>query len=243
MGTHMCPRQTATVIVKKPKRSRHRIPNCALEYRSDPISEHYQAEVDAATAKLEARHRKALMALEAADRRAERIRRTVQRTIARAAKNKARHEQRKLEMAVEEREAELCQIEKLMVPSTYASRDSRRRVVRMESGTITIPLGALAGSKPRPVAPTLNGDHVIHALYRHFDSQGQLLYVGITIDPGGRTKTHARQKRWWLEEEVSTMTIEYLSSREAVKRAELHAIQTENPKYNIAGKITSQSIA
>ena len=219
------------------KKSRHRIPACALEYKSDPITEWYQAEVDASTAKAETRHRKALMALEAADRRAERISAAMQRAVSKSAKNKARQEQRKVQKAIEEREAELCQIEKLMVPDAYASRDSRRRVVRMESGTITIPLGALAGAKPRPsVAPT-DDDGAIHALYRHFDGQGQLLYVGITLDPGGRTKCHARNKRWWLEEEVATMTIEYLPSREALKRAELYAIRSENPKYNIVGKI------
>ena len=215
--------------MKKPKRSRHRIPNCALELKCDPISEQYQAEIDASTAKLEMRHRKALMSLEAADRRASRIDAALQRTAAKSARNKAKQEQRKIQQAIEEREAELCQIEKLMVPSTYASRDSRRRIVRMESGAITVPIGALAVS-----LPSSKPDGGQHILYRHW-SNSVLLYVGRTADGGRRTGEHAREKRWWLEQEVTNVTVEFYPNKEILKAAELHAIRTENPKYNIKG--------
>ena len=56
---------------KKPLQSRHRIPDAALELRADPITDRYQAEVDASVARLERAYRKAQAALEAAERRAD----------------------------------------------------------------------------------------------------------------------------------------------------------------------------
>jgi hypothetical protein len=58
---------------------------------------------------------------------------------------------------VEDRRRELRQIELLMMPSAYHGRDGRRRLVRQESGAITIPLGATTGQRlkpePAPVFP------------------------------------------------------------------------------------------
>jgi hypothetical protein len=57
-------------VSKKPARSRHRIPACALQSRLEPISERYQTEVDMSTTRLEQRYRRAQKALEAAEQRA-----------------------------------------------------------------------------------------------------------------------------------------------------------------------------
>lgn len=38
-----------------------------------------------------------------------------------------------------------------------------------------------------------------HALYRFYDAAGALLYVGITIDPGSRWRSHAHDKPWWQQ--------------------------------------------
>lgn len=70
-----------------------------------------------------------------------------------------------------------------------------------------------------------------HALYRFFNTDGDLLYIGITIDPGSRWKGHAADKKWWHE--VTTITLEHHPSRVAVEAAEIAAIQTEHPRYNI----------
>jgi hypothetical protein len=70
-----------------------------------------------------------------------------------------------------------------------------------------------------------------HALYRFFNSEGVLLYVGITLDPGSRWKTHSKEKPWWLE--VATVTVEPWPSREMVLRAERAAIIGEHPKHNV----------
>lgn len=57
---------------KKPKRSRHRIPTLAI--RSDPVTDDYQAEIDASMERLARRHARAQKAAEAAELKAERAR-------------------------------------------------------------------------------------------------------------------------------------------------------------------------
>lgn len=73
----------------------------------------------------------------------------------------------------------------------------------------------------------------LHVLYRFFDAEGVLLYVGITCNPGTRMMTHARQKSWWSQ--VASSTMQHLDSREALEDAERLAIRSEFPKYNLCG--------
>jgi len=72
----------------------------------------------------------------------------------------------------------------------------------------------------------------LHALYRFFDHDGLLLYVGITNDLGTRLSDHRRDKPWWAE--VARVMVAQFESREAVLAAEKVAIRTEQPKYNVA---------
>jgi hypothetical protein len=69
-----------------------------------------------------------------------------------------------------------------------------------------------------------------HALYRFFDNAGELLYVGITMNPAARWKQHSKDKDWWTE--VANITVEPHPGREAVLEAERLAILTEKPLYN-----------
>ena len=68
------------------------------------------------------------------------------------------------------------------------------------------------------------------ALYRFYDRDGRLLYVGITDNPRRRDEQHGATKAWWRE--VATKRIEWLPSREAALAAERLAIETENPLWN-----------
>lgn len=70
----------------------------------------------------------------------------------------------------------------------------------------------------------------LHALYRFFDASGDLLYIGITLNPAGRWKQHREDKPWW--EEVADITIETYPDRPSVLEAERKAIITERPRYN-----------
>ncbi len=69
-----------------------------------------------------------------------------------------------------------------------------------------------------------------HALYRFYDKHGQLLYVGITNNPGMRWPKHADEKPWWSE--VSGITLETYPDRDSVLAAERRAIMVENPRHN-----------
>jgi hypothetical protein len=143
-------------MAKKPHKSRHRIPTCALEPRSDPIDERYQAEIDASMAHLERRYRRGQKALEAAERRAQRAARELEAAIGAAARRARQRRYDTLLLIVEDRRRELREIELLMYPDGYG-RDSRRRHVRQEAGAITIPLGDTTGVRPKaepvPVFP------------------------------------------------------------------------------------------
>jgi len=70
------------------------------------------------------------------------------------------------------------------------------------------------------------------ALYRAFDSGGLLLYVGISKNFGVRWRHHAKNQPWW--DEVQRLTVDLCASRSEAMAAELAAIRTEGPKYNIA---------
>ena len=46
----------------------------------------------------------------------------------------------------------------------------------------------------------------LHAVYRFYDDQDQLLYVGITHHPSVRWSQHRRDKVWWAD--VRTILVE-----------------------------------
>jgi hypothetical protein len=71
-----------------------------------------------------------------------------------------------------------------------------------------------------------------HVLYRMFNAEGELLYVGITNNPKMRFRTHSKTQPWWSE--VTNIAIENHSTREALAVAEQRAIRSEGPRYNVA---------
>lgn len=69
------------------------------------------------------------------------------------------------------------------------------------------------------------------SLYRHFDADGILLYVGISLSWPKRTKDHVRGSRWF--DAVVKVEIERFASRDEALAAERRAIQAERPVFNI----------
>lgn len=67
------------------------------------------------------------------------------------------------------------------------------------------------------------------SLYRHFDAQGRLLYVGISKNALARMEGHAGSA-WYAQ--IATVTIEHYNSRDSARRAEQEAITSERPAYN-----------
>lgn len=79
---------------------------------------------------------------------------------------------------------------------------------------------------------------MLTALYRHFDADGVLLYVGISLRPVQRLGTHAKGSRW--ADRITRVTVEWRESREAAMRAESVAIRDELPSYNITGQVEAR---
>lgn len=73
-------------------------------------------------------------------------------------------------------------------------------------------------------------------VYRHFGAIGELLYVGIAAKYAlrGRTYSHHSNSAWWPL--VRSSMYEDYPNRRAAYAAELRAIRTEHPIYNVAGK-------
>jgi len=71
------------------------------------------------------------------------------------------------------------------------------------------------------------------ALYRLFDADDSLLYVGIAFDPDSRMNAHRTTKTWWPQ--VARSTVEWHETRLAALTAEAHAIESEKPACNRLG--------
>lgn len=69
------------------------------------------------------------------------------------------------------------------------------------------------------------------SVYRFYDADGRLLYVGITKRRQRRISEHAASKTWWHE--VASATFEHHPTRSAAALAEATAIQHEDPVHNI----------
>lgn len=70
-----------------------------------------------------------------------------------------------------------------------------------------------------------------HALYRLFDSDGKLLYVGETNNPDRRLEQHRKNKPW---NQVASIAVAWLENREVALMAERAAIEVERPTWNVA---------
>lgn len=75
------------------------------------------------------------------------------------------------------------------------------------------------------------GQH--HFLYRFYDADGALLYIGATVSLTTRIADHrgANRGRW---SEVSEIRAVRLRDRNTLSRAEAVAIESERPKWNKA---------
>lgn len=70
-----------------------------------------------------------------------------------------------------------------------------------------------------------------HVLYRFYSATGQLLYVGITMNPAQRFQSHRGTKDWWSD--VVGITLEHYENRADLAESEKRAIQVEHPLHNV----------
>lgn len=68
------------------------------------------------------------------------------------------------------------------------------------------------------------------ALYKLYDEEGVLIYVGISNLPHHRWSEHAGSKPWWHE--VAERGIEWFDTRVEAELAEAQCISTYRPRYN-----------
>lgn len=69
------------------------------------------------------------------------------------------------------------------------------------------------------------------SVYRLFDADDRLLYVGITNRGFHRLHQHSKDKAWWPQ--VTRATFEHLPNRDAALQCEATAITREKPVHNI----------
>lgn len=68
-------------------------------------------------------------------------------------------------------------------------------------------------------------------LYRYYDANSQLLYVGISLSTLARATQHRSSSGWWTL--IARMERTVYANRRIALQAEREAIKTENPIYNI----------
>lgn len=71
-------------------------------------------------------------------------------------------------------------------------------------------------------------------LYRHFDAQGNLLYVGITNYEPKRRNEHKLEAKWFKE--IARVETAEFDTRAEAAVAEITAIFTEKPLHNIESR-------
>lgn len=69
-------------------------------------------------------------------------------------------------------------------------------------------------------------------LYRHYDAQDRLLYVGISLSAVARLTQHKSVAHW--SSDIVRLTIETFPTRELALEAERAAIEAEKPLHNVA---------
>ena len=67
-------------------------------------------------------------------------------------------------------------------------------------------------------------------LYRYFNSEGRLLYVGITGDNTKRQSQHRRSSFWFAE--IASASFVHFDTRQEASQFEIRAIKEEQPLYN-----------
>jgi len=77
----------------------------------------------------------------------------------------------------------------------------------------------------------MSAPQLVACVYRHFDKNDVLLYVGVTANILNRTACHSSATQWFKD--ISRIDIKHFEKESDAHAAERKAIRTENPKHNI----------
>lgn len=72
------------------------------------------------------------------------------------------------------------------------------------------------------------------SVYRAFDAEDNLLYVGMSVDVGDRIKQHKSSGAEWVRI-CARVEVTPFRCRQDAANAEMRAIRTEAPGYNVVG--------
>lgn len=89
------------------------------------------------------------------------------------------------------------------------------------------------GNAPALTEPT--------ALYRFYDANDQLLYIGVSLEIAWRWRSHSRTKPWWTT--VARATIDHYDTRRGALAAERAAIKAERPLWNVTHNQAGVAVA
>jgi predicted GIY-YIG superfamily endonuclease len=67
-------------------------------------------------------------------------------------------------------------------------------------------------------------------LYRLYDGDGSLLYVGATLNVWARIVAHKCDKPWFTE--IARAEFKHFATRREAMKAEAVAVENENPRFN-----------
>lgn len=79
----------------------------------------------------------------------------------------------------------------------------------------------------------------VHILYRWWDEEGTLLYVGKSVSLFSRIASHRTSSPFFSN--AAMMTLERFENADELSEAEVKAIRTEHPAYNVAHSIRGGS--
>ena len=71
------------------------------------------------------------------------------------------------------------------------------------------------------------------AVYRYFNAEGALLYVGCTVNPTARHREHGSKAPW--AGSIAIWTVDWFETREEARTRETQAIAAEKPIFNRLG--------
>lgn len=134
-------------------------------------------------------------------------------------------------LAVHVRLLELPRMGPLPPPPTRVKAGRRRRAA---TPRVTRPRA------PRPCTDT-PPTGMTTALYRRYDADDNLLYVGISDNPRRRGARHRKRSSWAAF--AVRAGVEWFPSREAAEAAERAAIETESPLFNDRHNATPEARA
>jgi predicted GIY-YIG superfamily endonuclease len=120
-------------------------------------------------------------------------------------------------------EARLCLDMAIEQRSAKDIKAASELLLKLDSDTTGQDLRAITVLAQLNAVPT--------ALYRHFNSEGVLLYIGVSMTITGRMARHETDAVWFRE--IDHIKLQWFGSRSAALMAEEHAIKTEKPLYNV----------